>query len=159
MIQFDERVWVAGSLDENELRALKAAGVALLIDLRDDGEPAPRGLDPDDEARLAAAVDLPRRRVAIAVDHSCRTRFEEVGRLVEATDAPVLVHCASGRRAAVVLVANEGRRCGWSPDECAQRVRGLGFDLENMPFLRDALADYVSREAESPAAAGAGAGI
>lgn len=159
MIAFDERIWIAGELDEDQLVSAKNAGIGLVIDLRADGEPVGRGLDPAGETRVAAHIDLLHRRFPIVADRLCRQRFDEVGRVVAQSGVPVLVHCASGRRAAVALVASQGRRCGWSAEQCAKRIRQLGFDLEGMPLLRDALAAYVALGEHRPPAVCSGDGI
>jgi uncharacterized protein (TIGR01244 family) len=160
MLIWDDQTWISGALGAAELEAASEAGVRLVIELRDHGEPDRRGLTPSELRRAAEALGIVHRHVPIVVERPCEGPIDEVARLLDAAPGRTLIVCASGRRAVVVLSAIAGRRGGWRGDETARRVAALGFDLTTMPLLQDALVRYVARGTGSDAhAAGGGLDI
>jgi len=159
MTELNDRITVAGALDREDLERARASGVSLVVDLRDDAEPVPHGLDPRSEEILCAALGLAHRRVPMGPADPARRAFAEIDALVRATPGRVLLHCASGRRAAAAVVAMLGRADRWTPAACGGAFRALGFDVDRMPPLGRAVAEYVTRGPADDHVAGCGLGI
>ncbi len=64
--------------------------------------------------------------------------------------APVVLHCASGRRAGILALVHLGCQEGWSADRCLGKAPVLGLDLDGMPLLRDLLVRYVVAHPDVP---------
>jgi uncharacterized protein (TIGR01244 family) len=159
MTDVNDRISVAGPLDCEDLRQARAAGIALVVDLRDDAEPVSHGLDPRSEAVVAAAIGLPHRRVPMGVGEPSRRAFAEIEAIVRGASGRVLLHCASGRRAAAAVVAVLGRADRWTPATCKGALRALGFDVAGMPPLGRAIVEYVTHGPADERVAGCGLGI
>lgn len=159
MIELDESITVWGALERADLETARAGGVTLVVDLREDTEPVPHGLAPSAEAACAGVLGLSHRRVPIGPEGPFRRPFAVVDALVHATCGRVLLHCASGRRAAAAAVAALGRARGWTPAECTRTLRRLGFEVGSMPPLGRAVAEYVARGPADGHVAGGGLGI
>lgn len=159
MTRMDERIDVAGALGREELERARERGVRLVIDLREDGEPVPHGLDPWAEQVLATALGLVHRRVPIGPGGGFRAAFAEIDAHVQGASGRVLLHCASGRRAAAAAVAVEGRARGWTVAACAELLRARGFDPAAMPPLGRAVEEYVAHGPANDTVPGEGLGI
>ncbi len=139
-----------------DLAAIKAAGFSTLIDFRLDGEAQTH--EPDVTRRRAAeAVGLAYVRIP-AAKHELFTDavVAPAAELLVNARGPILAHCASGQRAAIVWAAATARR---EPvGDVLEALRAAGFDFE---FLRDDLeaqADrsrWMDQSAAQPTAAAA----
>ena len=45
-------------------------------------------------------------------------------------DGPFLIHCATGARAAMLLVLNKAKQNRWTAQRAFDDARAMGFDLE-----------------------------
>jgi uncharacterized protein (TIGR01244 family) len=140
-----DRITVSAALLEEDLRHLAAQGFRSIVDLRTDGEPRPRGLAPWEESPLAAREGLGYRQIPVephalddALGHAVRQALREA-------NAPVLLHCTTGRRAGtfglIALACDEPL----TVEDCLARGRAMGLDLDGMPRLTAFLRSYVTR--------------
>ena len=127
------RLWIAGRLDAAALAQARAAGVDVVVNLRDPSEPG------WDEAAAAAALGMPYRNPVLPKQGPLtRAVLEAIDAAVAAhPDADVLVHCETGNRAAAwlaaYLAANQGldaqqalavaARAGLTKPETVAKVR------------------------------------
>jgi len=159
MIRVDERIAVAGALEAEDLAAARDAGIRMVIDLREDTEPVPSGLDPEEEPEAAAEIGIVHRRLPVGPRTSLRRAFGDLDALLADAPGPALIHCASGRRAVAAAVAVLGRAGGWTPAACIRQIRSLGFETTAMPPLGEAVVDYATRGPGERHVAGVGLGI
>jgi uncharacterized protein (TIGR01244 family) len=141
--------------DEDDLRRLRAADYRSIVDLRSDGEPRPQGLAPWDEATLARRAGLAYRQVAVEPQLLGDALAHAVRSAVEASPAPVFLHCTSGRRAGtfgLVLVACEE---DLSVDDCLARGSAMGLEWPGMPRLTVFMRKFVERHGRHYRAGGA----
>jgi uncharacterized protein (TIGR01244 family) len=154
-----DRLSVSDAPTEDELRELAARGLRSIVDLRADGEPRPRGLAPWEEARLATAIGITYHQVPVEPPRLGDHLGDLVRRTVRQAEAPVLLHCTTGRRAGVfgliVLACDEQL----PPEEYRKREHALGLNFEGMPRLSAFLQSYVGRRAAGAPPAGAGADL
>lgn len=141
--RLDDRLAIADAPDADDLRRLHDAGFRSIVDLRADGEPRPRGLNPWEEASAAAAVGLAYRQIPVEPPYLGEHLLRAVERALRELPAPALIHCTSGRRAGVFAILVRAREAGQGVEECLRRGHDLGLDFDGMPrltaFLRRSL--------------------
>lgn len=134
IVQITPDFAVAGQLDADDIARAAQAGFKTIINNRPDGEERgqPTAAEGQDSARTAevAYVYLP------TTKHDIFTE-ETVGRMAAAlaeADGPVLAHCKSGQRSAVLWAAASARNLPVEQVLAALASAGLDFS-----FLRDEL--------------------
>ena len=116
---------------EGDLRQARLEGIKTVIDLRLPSE------TPTPNAELVARsgldyVSIPVNKASLSAD-----QVDALDRAMQAKDGPFLLHCASGVRAATLLVLSQARQNGWTAQRAFQEARAMGFDLENAPEFAD----------------------
>lgn len=118
-------VYIAGRPDADGLAALKARGVATVIDLRQAGEVSQSDLDAAEQAGLVR-VHLPMTSSGIT-DEQAKT-FLEV--MKKHAGRPVLIHCGGGNRAGAMYGLYLGATGKCTPEEALTRARLAGMRSE-----------------------------
>jgi uncharacterized protein (TIGR01244 family) len=121
-----------------DVAAAKAAGVALIVNNRPEGESDDQvpGAEIEAAAR-AAGIDY----LAIPIGHSGFSQ-PQVAALADAlarTEGPVLGYCRSGTRS-TLLWALARASAGEEPDAIAAAARGAGYDVSPVRPAMDMLA-------------------
>ena len=132
-------VAIAGALAQTDIERLAQQGYRTIIDLRTDDEPVPHGLRPVEVGECAANLNLHYQQIPITlarVDTRCINRVRGA---LERAETPVLLHCASGRRAGFFALIHLGCQGRWSAEKCLSHAPCIGLDLESMPAMRDLL--------------------
>jgi uncharacterized protein (TIGR01244 family) len=141
------RFAVAGALVPEDFAAIARMGFHAVLSNRPDGEEAGQ-LTAEQEARLAAAAGLVYRHVpATKLDVLSQGVIEGMADALSDVDGPVLAHCKSGMRSAIIWAATQVAAHGVEPT--LQRVRAAGFDLD---AVREELEEFA---VQAPAAAAA----
>ena len=129
---------VAPQISIEDVAEAKAAGFALLVNNRPDGEEpsAPQG---DDIAHAAAAEGLA--YAAIPVGHAgfSHPQLDALDKLLAAATGPVLAYCRSGTRS-THLWALTRARAGDDVDGIVEAAAKAGYDLSGLRPMLDALA-------------------
>jgi uncharacterized protein (TIGR01244 family) len=129
---------VAPQIAVEDVAAAKAAGFALIINNRPDGEEAsaPQG---GDIAHAAAAEGLA--CAAIPIGHSgfSHAQLDALDTLLAGATGPVLAYCRSGTRS-THLWALTRARAGDDVDAICVAAAGAGYDLSGLRPMMDALA-------------------
>jgi protein tyrosine phosphatase (PTP) superfamily phosphohydrolase (DUF442 family) len=132
------RLWFAGQPDPAGFEAARDSGVGLVINLREPDE-----LDWDEAAAVEslgmsyASVPIPRQGPLPA------SALEEIELLVkEHPDEQVLVHCASGQRAAGWLATHMVSRHGMETEPALDVARRAGMTSSGM---EQRVRDYIER--------------
>ena len=73
-------------------------------------------------------VNIPVNKASLSAD-----QVDELDRVMRDKDGPFLLHCASGARAATLLVLSKARQNRWTAPRAFEEARAMGFDLENAP--------------------------
>ncbi len=144
-----DQLAIAGALTETDLAHLVAQGYRTIIDLRSN-EPVASGLRPAEERECAARIGVPYEQIPILITSFEALRIDEVRAALGRSAGPVVLHCASGRRAGILALVHLGCQEGWSAEPCLAKARVLGFDLDAMPVLRDLLVRYVVAHPDAP---------
>ena len=126
MRKIDERTYVSGQVDPADLPAIKAAGLAMIVNNRPDGEePGQPAAAAIETAARAAGLDY--RFIPVASGFSA----DQVDAMTEALDAaegPVLAFCRSGTRS-TFLWALARTRQGEEAEELMRNAAAAGYDL------------------------------
>ena len=115
----------------DNLRQARVEGIKTVIDLRMPSETS------TPNAELVASSGL--NYVNIPVNKAARSadQVDEFERVMRQMDGPFLIHCATGARAAVMLVLSQARQNRWTAQRTFQEARAIGFDLENSQEFAD----------------------
>ena len=116
---------------EGDLRQARQEGIKTVIDLRLPSEMA----TPNAELVASSGLDyvnIPVNKASLSAD-----QVDALDRAMRHKDGPFLLHCASGARAATLLVLSQARQNGWTAQRTFQEARAMGFDLENAPEFAD----------------------
>lgn len=124
--ELDDDVSVAGQIRPEDVAALPARGIAMIVNNRPEGEEA--GQPSGDEIEAAArAAGLQYREIPIGggIDPE---QIVSLCAVMEDADGPMLMYCRSGTRS-TYLWAFARRRQGWERDEIIARAGKAGYDL------------------------------
>jgi uncharacterized protein (TIGR01244 family) len=114
--------------------ALKAQGVAMVVNLRPDAELGGRNEAAEVVAAGMAYVGIP----VAGADAIDATNARRLWSLLKATEAPVFVHCASGNRVGALLALGAAQSGGMTPEAALAFGRSAGLaGLE--PVVRERL--------------------
>ena len=129
---------VAPQIDLEDVAAAKAAGFALVVNNRPDGEDsaAPQG---DAIAHACAAEGLA--YAAIPIGHSgfSHPQLDALDAVLAGATGPVLAYCRSGTRS-THLWALTRARAGDDVDAIVEAAAGAGYDLGGLRPMLEALA-------------------
>lgn len=129
---------VAPQISIEDVAEAKAAGFAMIVNNRPDGEEpaAPQG---DDIAHAAAAEGLA--YAAIPVGHAgfSHPQLDALETLLAGATGPILAYCRSGTRS-THLWALTRARAGDDVDSIVEAAANAGYDLSGLRPMMDALA-------------------
>ncbi|MCZ8135610.1 MAG: TIGR01244 family sulfur transferase [Porphyrobacter sp.] len=132
-----ENVFVSPQLALEDVAAAAAAGVAMIVNNRPDGEEpdAPQG---DEISAAAAAAGL--NYVAIPVGHSgfSEPQVDAMIAALEQAEGPILAYCRSGTRS-TFLWALAAAKQGENPDTIARAAMQAGYDISPIRAMIDML--------------------
>ena len=116
---------------EGDLRQARLEGIKTVIDFRLPSE------TPTPNAELVARsgldyVSIPVNKASLSAD-----QVDVLDRAMRDKDGPFLLHCASGARAATLLVLSQAKQNRWTAQRAFYEARAMGFDLENAPEFAD----------------------
>ena len=120
-------VYIAGRPDADGLAALKARGVATVIDLRQAGEVGQGDLDAAEQAGLIR-VHLPMTSSGITDEQA--KAFLEV--MKKHDRRPVLIHCGGANRAGAMYGLYLGATGKCTPEEALARAKQAGMRSEGL---------------------------
>lgn len=133
-----ENVLVSPQLALEDVAAAAAAGVAVIVNNRPDGEEpdAPQG---DEIEAAAAAAGL--NYVAIPVGHAgfSEPQVDAMIAALEQAEGPILAYCRSGTRS-TFLWALAAAKQGQDPDTIARTAMQAGYDISPIRAMIDMLA-------------------
>lgn len=146
----DEGLAVGGALGWEDAGALEREGYGTVLDLRTPRENVPQGvLGVEDEAAAVEGAGMRYENVPVDMSGVDEALIERVGERIRAAEGPVLVHCASGRRAGAMALMNLAVERGMTAEQCLDAASAMGFDCESEPGMKRLVTGYVERR--SPA--------
>jgi uncharacterized protein (TIGR01244 family) len=131
---------VTGALLPEDFAPLRAQGIRCVISNRPDGEPTSQ-LTASAEADLTWREGMLFRYVpATKYDLFADEVVAAMARALQGCEGPVLAHCQSGQRSAILWAAATARTM--PVDQVLGALTAAGFDLD---FIRDDLIDQAER--------------
>lgn len=137
---------IAGTLICEDIAALALRRYRTFIDLRADSEPAAGGLSPRAVQRCVSALGLSYRQIPVLATALNDATVDAVRRTLREVEKPILLHCASGRRAGALALMHLGCEQGASVEQCLTRAQVMGLDFDGLPPLRDFFVSYLTRD-------------
>jgi len=122
------------------IATLARDGVRSVVNLRQAGETG--DLPPDEEGHVVRGQGMAYLHLPVDRDDIRLEDAERFDREVSTLPGPVVVHCASGRRASVLALAHVARKRGWSAEEALLKGEALGLEMDdekNRSFVRGAV--------------------
>jgi sulfide:quinone oxidoreductase len=124
---------VAGRLDRSDIKALAHAGVRTIVNNRPDGED--QGQLPAAEARrLAEALGIAYHHIPITAATLSRKDVEAFAATLRDAPAPVVAHCRSGTRSALLWALSRMRE-GADPFALVAEAARHGIDIAGLPAV------------------------
>jgi uncharacterized protein (TIGR01244 family) len=124
---------VAGRLDRADIDALAAAGVRTIINNRPDGED-PGQLPAAEARRVAAAHGIAYHHIPITAATLSRADVDAFAAVLREAPTPVLAHCRSGTRSALLWALTRVREGGNSLSLIAEAAQH-GIDIASLPAV------------------------
>jgi len=124
---------VAGRLDRADIDALAGAGVRTIINNRPDGED-PGQLPAIEARRIAEAHGIAYRHIPITTATLSRADVTAFATALRETPAPVVAHCRSGTRSALLWALTRMRE-GADPLSLIAEAAKHGIDIAALPAI------------------------
>jgi uncharacterized protein (TIGR01244 family) len=142
-IRIDDRFTVARFAPDREaLRQAAREGFRSVVNLRTADEK--QELRPDEEGRLAEQAGLAYLHHPVSGEGLADEVVDGFRRKVADLPAPVLVHCASGKRSGALVMMHLASEQGWSGEQVLERAESMGFECDT-PQLEAFVKSYVDR--------------
>ena len=127
---------------EQELHALKDAGYAGVVNLRNDGEPE-QPLSTSVEGDKVRALGLDYLHYGVGSAPLSEQGVSAVSDFLDRhADEKVLVHCRKGGRAAALVLLHKAKTEGWTASEALAKGQAMGLNVEG--GLRLLVEQYLS---------------
>ena len=150
VVRVDDEAAVGGAPGREDVGRLAGEGYRTVLDLRTAREGTPEGVLGVGEERLAVGeAGMRHENLPVDMAEADEALIGRVGERIRGAEKPVLVHCASGRRAGAMVLANLAVERGMTAEQCFERAGEMGFDCESEPETKRLVAGYVERN--SPA--------
>jgi len=133
--KLSDTVFASPQIGIGDLEVAKAAGIAMIVNNRPDGEDsaAPQG---EDIATAAEAAGLA--YIAIPIGHSgfSEPQIDQMMRVMDQANGPVLAYCRSGTRS-TFLWALARAKAGEDPDTITTAAMAAGYDVSPIQPMLD----------------------
>lgn len=136
--KLSDTVFASPQIGLGDLEAAKAAGIAMIINNRPDGEDsaAPQG---EDIASAADAAGL--EYISIPIGHSgfSEPQIDQMRAAIDQANGPILAYCRSGTRS-TFLWALAMAKTGEDPETITTAAMAAGYDVSPIRAMLDMLA-------------------
>jgi uncharacterized protein (TIGR01244 family) len=126
--RLNDRISVGGQPTHDDLKALKAEGVAGVINLRRDGEP---NANPAGDSKAAEALGLKYFHIPVNSADPKREQVEAVRKALGEIKGPAYVHCQGGGRACNMALLATAPASGYGSKDMFADAEKAGFPVTN----------------------------
>lgn len=130
---------------QEELENLTREGFRTVVNLRTPGEQN-QPLSPEAEGEVAREAGLDYLHIPVAPTGPRSEQVDQFRQKLSELPGPVLIHCASGKRASVFGVLGLATEEGLSGEDALSRARELGFNWGS-PELENFIKRYLEQQA------------
>jgi uncharacterized protein (TIGR01244 family) len=138
--RIDDDCAIAGQLTPEQIQQLPKYGFKSVLNLRSPHEPGVLG----NEQQSIEALGLTYFNVPVLLDKLNATLAEEILQTLQALPKPVLIYCASSRRASAIALLELARRRDLTPEEALELGLTMGFDYEAHPNLKLFIYEHIA---------------
>ncbi|MCP1167658.1 beta-lactamase hydrolase domain-containing protein [Limimaricola litoreus] len=143
-VQINDRFTVAKFAPEAEqIRQAGQEGFRSIINMQTDDEDKKLKMKPDEEGRLAEEAGLTYLHHPVDGQSLSNEVVDAFRRKATELPAPVLVHCASGKRSGALVMMHIASENGMSGEEVIEKAEEMGFECDT-PELESFVKDYVN---------------
>ena len=125
--QFENGIFIGPQPTKQDLVEAKQQGVHTVIDMRMLSETTSPNAELVKNSGLNY-VNIPVDKAALSVQ-----QIDEFDAAMKQDNGPVLLHCATGARAAMLLALSRSRQNGWTAERTFQEANAMGYDLQSSP--------------------------
>ena len=119
----EDGIFIGPQPSAQDLDEARQQGIKTVIDLRLPSETA------SSNQALAQSHGLAYRNIPVNKENLLPGQIDELDSALNASAGPVLLHCATGARVALLLGLLRARQRNWGSDQVFEWARGNGFDL------------------------------
>lgn len=138
--RIDEDCAIARQLTIEQIQQLPQAGFQSVLNLRSPDESGGLG----DERQRIEALGLTYANVPMPLDQLNSTLAEQVLSTIETLPKPILIYCASARRASAIALLEIARQRELTPEQVLELGLTMGFDYEAHPNLKLFIYEHVA---------------
>ncbi len=145
-IRVTEEIFVGGQPSETDLNAIKAKGFKSIINLRAPSEESI--LLPGEEKSKAEEMGIKYVNIPVTketINDDTVKNVSDTIKELKKENAPVFVHCGSGKRSGAMTLLHLAVENGLTVEEAFETAHNLGFDCESEPELKKFFEDYIKR--------------
>ncbi len=142
-VQINDRFTIAKFAPEaDQIRQAAEEGFKSLINMQTDDEEKKLKMKPDEERQKAEDAGLTFLHHPVDGEKLSEDLVNDFRRKATDLPAPVLVHCASGKRSGAFVMMHIGSEQGMTGDEVIKKAEEMGFECDT-PELEDFVKSYV----------------
>ncbi|MGK7752139.1 MULTISPECIES: beta-lactamase hydrolase domain-containing protein [unclassified Roseovarius] len=143
-VQINDRFTIAKFAPEaDQVRQAAQEGFRSLINMQTDDEDKKLKMKPEEEAETAREAGLTFLHHPVDGEKLSEDLVDDFRRKAIDLPAPVLVHCASGKRSGAFVMMHIGSEQGITGDEVIRKAEEMGFECDT-PELEDFVKSYVN---------------
>lgn len=143
-VRINERFTVARfAPDRQALREAAGEGFGSVVNMREADEM--HELAPEEERRAAEDAGLTYLHHPVSGEGLSDRIVDDFRRKASGLPAPVLVHCASGKRSGAMVMMHVAAEQGMSGEEVIETAKSMGFECDT-PELEQFVKSYVNRQ-------------
>lgn len=124
-----EDFYISGQIGPVHIGQASTEGIKTIINLRPNGE-KPGYLDAEDAADVAEDHDVKYHHLPIPMTGPNPDQVSQFAQIIDACDGPVLAHCGSGKRAAILWALSSKGKI--SADDILKCCASSGHDLSGL---------------------------
>ena len=125
--QFEDGIFIGPQPTQQDLTEAKQQGIHTVIDMRMLSEIASPNAELVKNSGLNY-INIPVDKTLLSVQ-----QIDEFDAALKQNHGPVLLHCATGARAAMLLALSRARQHGWTAERTFQEAKTMGYDLQSSP--------------------------
>ncbi len=117
---------IYGQISEADISMAAENGITTIINLRTEGEKGVT-ISPADAAKAAADNGIAYHHIPVSPMMVTEDNISEFAKIIDGATGPVLAHCGSGKRAAMLWVRSQAGKI--SADDLIAKAAAAGHDL------------------------------